>query len=59
MTSGKDEHIIEAIGKCRVVIRDGKVVEVGETDNRRLPSGKTVCIPRTGDHRKFISEGKY
>lgn len=25
-----DEHIIEALGKARVVIRDGKVVEVGE-----------------------------
>ena len=25
----KDEHIIEAIGKARVVVRDGKVVEVG------------------------------
>lgn len=25
-----DEHVIEALGKARVVIRDGKVVEVGE-----------------------------
>lgn len=25
-----DEHIIEALGKTRIVIRDGKVVEVGE-----------------------------
>lgn len=25
-----DEHIIEAVGKTRVVIRDGRVVEVGE-----------------------------
>jgi putative methanogenesis marker protein 8 len=25
-----DEHIIEALGKARIVIRDGKVVEVGE-----------------------------
>ena len=25
-----DEHIIEALGKTRVVVRDGKVVEVGE-----------------------------
>lgn len=25
-----DEHIIEALGKAKVVIRDGKVVEVGE-----------------------------
>ena len=26
-----DEHVIEALGKARVVVRDGKVVEVGET----------------------------
>ncbi|MCD1293390.1 hypothetical protein CUJ83_00055 [Methanocella sp. CWC-04] len=25
-----DEHVIEALGKARVVVRDGKVVEVGE-----------------------------
>ena len=25
-----DEHIIEGLGKARVVVRDGKVVEVGE-----------------------------
>ena len=25
-----DEHVIEALGKTRVVVRDGKVVEVGE-----------------------------
>src|SRR5512138_3094600 len=25
-----DEHVIEALGKTRVVIRDGKVAEVGE-----------------------------
>lgn len=25
-----DEHVIEALGKARIVIRDGKVVEVGE-----------------------------
>ncbi len=25
-----DEHIVEALGKARIVIRDGKVVEVGE-----------------------------
>ena len=25
-----DEHIIEALGKTRVRIKDGKVVEVGE-----------------------------
>ncbi len=27
-----DEHIIEAIGKTRVVVRNGEVVEVGEPE---------------------------
>ncbi|HML04396.1 MAG TPA: DUF2099 family protein, partial [Methanobacterium sp.] len=25
-----DEHVIEALGKTRIVVRNGKVVEVGE-----------------------------
>ena len=25
-----DEHVIEGLGKARIVVRDGKVVEVGE-----------------------------
>jgi hypothetical protein len=25
-----DEHVIEGLGKARVVVREGKVVEVGE-----------------------------
>ncbi len=29
MTDTSDEHVIEAIGKCRIVIRNGSVVEVG------------------------------
>lgn len=27
-----NEHIIEAIGKAKIVIKDGKVVEVGEPE---------------------------
>lgn len=26
-----DEHVIEALGKTRIVVRNGKVVEVGES----------------------------
>ena len=26
----KDEHVVEALGKARVVIKNGKVTEVGE-----------------------------
>jgi putative methanogenesis marker protein 8 len=29
MTDTSDEHVIEAIGKCRIIIRNGSVVEVG------------------------------
>lgn len=32
-----DEHIIEALGKARVVVRDGKVVEVGEPELKYCP----------------------
>lgn len=48
MTSGaemNDEHVIEAIGKCRVVIRDGKVVEVGEPIIRDCPLAKRFACP--------------
>ena len=34
---GKDEHIVEALGKARVVIKNGKVTEVGEPIDRLLP----------------------
>ncbi len=32
-----DEHIIEALGKAKVVIRDGKVIEVGEPKIKYCP----------------------
>jgi putative methanogenesis marker protein 8 len=32
-----DEHVIEALGKARVVVRDGKVVEVGESRLKYCP----------------------
>lgn len=37
MPEQSDEHIIEAIGRCRVVIRDGKVVSVEPPVIRRCP----------------------
>ncbi|HOX35923.1 MAG TPA: DUF2099 family protein [Methanoregulaceae archaeon] len=45
MAEQHDEHIIEAIGRCRVVIRDGKVVEVGEAQIRDCPLAKKFAIP--------------
>jgi putative methanogenesis marker protein 8 len=45
MTSQKDEHIIEAIGKCRVIVRDGKVVEVGKPIIDDCPLAKRFAFP--------------
>lgn len=45
MTLKKDEHIIEAIGRCRVVIRNGQVVEVGEARIRDCPLAKKFAYP--------------
>jgi hypothetical protein len=46
----KDEHIIEAIGRCRIVIRDGKVVEVGEAVIKDCPLAQRFAhpVPDTG-----------
>jgi len=40
-----DEHIIEAIGRSRIVIRDGKVVEVGEAQITDCPLAKRFAYP--------------
>jgi putative methanogenesis marker protein 8 len=45
MTLKKDEHVIEAIGRCRVVIRNGQVVDVGEALIRDCPLAKRFACP--------------
>ena len=45
MKSQKDEHIIEAIGKCRVIVRDGKVIEVGKPIIADCPLAKRFAFP--------------
>lgn len=45
MTLTKDEHVIEAIGKCRIVVRNGHVVEVGEPVIRDCPLAKRFACP--------------
>src|SRR5512137_1535237 len=45
MTLKKDEHIIEALGRCRVVIRNGQVVEVGDALIRDCPLAKRFACP--------------
>ena len=39
------EHIIEAIGKCRIVIRDGEVVEVGDPVISDCPLARRFAYP--------------
>jgi len=39
------EHIIEAIGKCRIVIRDGAVMEVGDPVIADCPLAKRFAYP--------------
>lgn len=45
MTGVPDEHILEALGRCRVVVRDGKVVEVGEARIATCPLTKKMAYP--------------
>jgi putative methanogenesis marker protein 8 len=45
MATGNDEHIIEAIGRSRIVIRDGRVVEVGETRISDCPLARRFAYP--------------
>jgi len=45
MTEHRDEHIIEAMGKCRIVIRNGEVIEVGEALIRECPLSKRFTVP--------------
>ena len=45
MTLKKDEHVIEAIGRCRIVIQNGQVVEVGDAVIRDCPLAKRFAFP--------------
>jgi putative methanogenesis marker protein 8 len=45
MTLEKDEHVIEAIGRCRIVIRNGQVVEVGDGLIQDCPLAKRFAYP--------------
>ena len=40
-----EEHIIEAIGKSRIVIRDGRIVEVGEPIIKSCPLARRFAQP--------------
>lgn len=45
MTAEHDEHVIEAIGRSRIVIRGGEVVEVGEAQIKECPLAKKMALP--------------
>ncbi len=45
MAQENDEHIIEAIGRSRIVIRNGRVIEVGEAHITDCPLAKRFAHP--------------
>ncbi len=51
-----DEHVIEAIGRCRVVIRDGKVTEVGEARISSCPLTKKFACPVPAPDRESVKK---
>jgi putative methanogenesis marker protein 8 len=54
MTEIIDEHIIEAVGRCRVVIRNGNVVEVGEAAITSCPLTKKFAFPVSKPDRESV-----
>ena len=54
MTRHNDEHILEALGRCRVVIREGAVVEVGEARITSCPLTKKMAYPLTALDRESV-----
>ena len=52
MTHGDDEHIIEAIGRSRIVIKNGKVVEVGEALISDCPLAKRFALPDSCNYQR-------
>jgi putative methanogenesis marker protein 8 len=54
MADNIDEHILEAIGRCRVVIRDGNVIEVGEARITACPLTKKFAYPISAPDRESV-----
>lgn len=50
----EDEHVIEAIGRCRVVIRNGRVVEVGEPLLKDCPLARRFAFPIPSIDRESV-----
>ncbi|HZD42556.1 MAG TPA: methanogenesis marker 8 protein [Methanomicrobiales archaeon] len=56
MSDTGDEHVIEAIGRCRVVIRDGQVVEVGPPLIQECPLARRFAKPVVEITREAVRE---
>lgn len=54
MTKIPDEHIIEALGRCRVVIRNGEVADVGDARIASCPLTKKMAYPLTALDRESV-----
>jgi len=54
MAETGDEHILEAIGRCRVVIRNGEVIEVGDAAIRSCPLTKKFAFPIPAPDRDSV-----
>jgi putative methanogenesis marker protein 8 len=55
MTGHNDEHIIEANGRARIVIRNGDVVEVGEPLIRNCPLAQRFAHPIPEMNKEHIA----
>jgi putative methanogenesis marker protein 8 len=56
MPHSSDEHIIEAIGRSRIVIRGGRVVEVGEPRIKDCPLARRFAYPIPAITKEAIRE---
>lgn len=54
MTEKTDEHILEAIGRCRVIIRNGRVVEVGEAQITSCPLTRKFAFPLSAIDKESV-----
>lgn len=56
MMNARDEHIIEALGRSRVIIREGKVIEVGPPMISECPLAKRFRKPVERIHPEAVKE---
>jgi putative methanogenesis marker protein 8 len=54
MTNDTDEHILEAIGRCRIIVRNGNVVEVGQPQIKDCPLTKRFAYPIPDLNQKSV-----